>query len=89
MPLGLLPDREYEEVPFQAVKGDTIVFFSDGVTDHLNSHGEEYGRTRLARLILANCHRDAKDLISAIFDDLDRFSKRAFDDQTLIVMKVQ
>jgi hypothetical protein len=24
-----------------------------------------------------------------IFDDLDRFSKRAFDDQTLIVMKVQ
>jgi phosphoserine phosphatase RsbU/P len=89
VPLGLLPNREYEEVPFQTLKGDTIVFFSDGVTDHLNSRGEEYGRTRLARLILANCHRDAKDLISVIFDDLDRFSKRAFDDQTLIVMKVQ
>jgi sigma-B regulation protein RsbU (phosphoserine phosphatase) len=41
VPLGLLENREYDEVRFQAQKGDLVVLFSDGVTDHLNCHGEE------------------------------------------------
>jgi len=46
VPLGLLDDREYEEVPFQAQSGDTLVLYSDGITDHLNAAGTEFGRGR-------------------------------------------
>src|SRR4029077_5025141 len=42
VPLGLLPDRDYEEISFQARDGDLIVLFSDGVSDHLDGGGEEY-----------------------------------------------
>jgi sigma-B regulation protein RsbU (phosphoserine phosphatase) len=89
VPLGLLDAREYEEVPFQAEPGDTIVLYSDGITDHMNSSSTEFGRGRLAHLIRANCHLPAADLIGVIFNELDRWSTKKFDDQTLFVMKVK
>ena len=44
VPLGLLPDRDYDETVFQAQPGDTIVLYSDGVSDHQSPANEEYGR---------------------------------------------
>jgi sigma-B regulation protein RsbU (phosphoserine phosphatase) len=89
VPIGLLESREYEEVPFQAEPGDTLVLYSDGITDHLNPAGTEFGRGRLAQLVRQHCRSTADDMISAIFAELDKFSTVAFDDQTLFVMKVK
>jgi phosphoserine phosphatase RsbU/P len=89
VPLGLLDAREYEEVAFQAETGDTIVLYSDGVTDHLNSAGQEFGRGRLAGVIREHCERGASEMVSAILAELDKFSKVAFDDQTVFVLKVK
>jgi sigma-B regulation protein RsbU (phosphoserine phosphatase) len=88
VPLGLLDSREYEEVAFQTQPGDVIVLYSDGITDHEDEAGAEYGRSRLAAFVRANCWRTSADLISAIFDDLDSFALQAFDDQSVFVMKV-
>jgi sigma-B regulation protein RsbU (phosphoserine phosphatase) len=87
VPLGLLDSREYEEVSFQTQPGDVIVLYSDGITDHQDAAGTEYGRGKLASFVRANCWRSPADLIQAIFDDVDRFATQAFDDQTLFVMK--
>ena len=87
VPLGLLDDREYEEVPFQAQSGDTLLY-SDGITDHLNAAGTEFGHGRLAQIIRHNCSQTACDLNASIFHELDRFSTTAFDDQTVFIMKV-
>ena len=87
VPLGLLDSREYEEVSFQAQPGDVIVLYSDGITDHQDAAGVEYGRSRLANFVRANCWRTPAELIQAIFDDMDCFAAQAFDDQTLFVIK--
>ncbi len=89
VPLGLLDSREYEEFTFEAKPGDTMVLYSDGITDHLNAAGTEYGRGRLAQVVRSHCFGSASDLIGAIFNELDKFSTTAFDDQTVFVMKVQ
>jgi sigma-B regulation protein RsbU (phosphoserine phosphatase) len=89
VPLGLLDAREYEELTFQAQAGDTIVLYSDGITDHLNQAGNEYGRGRLAQIVRSQCAADAAGLNAAIFADLDQFSTTAFDDQTVFVLKVK
>jgi sigma-B regulation protein RsbU (phosphoserine phosphatase) len=89
VPLGLLAAREYEEVPFDTRPGDTIVFYSDGITDHLSAGGEDYGRGRVARVVRAQSHRPAQEIVNAIFADMDRFATKAFDDQTLVVIKVK
>lgn len=89
VPLGLLESREYEEVPFQAEAGDTLVLYSDGITDHLNSAGTEYGRGRLAQVVRSHCGKTSCELTNTIFEHLDKFSTTAFDDQTVFVMKVK
>ena len=88
VPIGLLESREYEEVSFQAQSGDVLVLYSDGITDHLNASGLEFGRGRLAQVVRTHCGKKADDLICAIFKELDKFSTTAFDDQTVLVMKV-
>lgn len=89
VPLGLLPDRDYEEISFQAQVGDVIVLYSDGISDHMNPAGEEYGRSRLAKVVRENCKKPAQQLLDAIFADLDRFARELFDDQTVVVLKVR
>src|SRR2546430_15917621 len=89
VPLGLLPDREYEERHFHARSGDLVVLYSDGVSDHMSSAGEEYGRGRLAHVVRNQCVLDPCGIIKEIFADLDRFNTDRFDDQTLIVMRVK
>jgi sigma-B regulation protein RsbU (phosphoserine phosphatase) len=89
VPLGLLEGREYEEVPLRALPGDTIVLYSDGISDHPNANNEEYGRARLGKIVRAACHLPPQGIVDAIFEDLDRYSTRKFDDQTLLVVKVK
>jgi len=89
VPLGLLDAREYEEVTFQAEAGDTIVLYSDGITDHMSAAGTEFGRGRLAQIVRSNCRMPADGLILEIFKELDKFSTVAFDDQSVFVMKVK
>jgi sigma-B regulation protein RsbU (phosphoserine phosphatase) len=89
VPLGLLDSREYEEVPFQAEPGDVLVLYSDGITDHLNPAGTEYGRGRLSGVVRGHCSMPPAGLIEEIFADMDRFATAAFDDQTILVMKVK
>jgi phosphoserine phosphatase RsbU/P len=89
VPLGLLDSREYEEVPFQLVPGDLLVLYSDGITDHINPAGVEYGRGRLAHVVREHCGRRAAEVVAEIFHDIDRFARTAFDDQTVMAMKVK
>jgi phosphoserine phosphatase RsbU/P len=89
VPLGLLPAREYEELTYQAQPGDTVVLYSDGITDHLSPSGADYGRGRLAQVVRRYCGQAAALLVAAIFQDLDEFSTTPFDDETVFVMKVK
>jgi len=89
VPLGLFPDREYDEVTFQTQPGDTIVLYSDGISDHMSKQGEEYGRKRLGRLFGNVCHGSPKEMVDAIFADLDAFNTVRFDDQTVMILKVK
>jgi phosphoserine phosphatase RsbU/P len=89
VPVGLLEAREYEEVTFQTQAGDTLVLYSDGITDHQNAAGEEFGRARLAHIVRGHSHLSPRDLIAALFHELDKFSASPFDDQTALVLRVK
>jgi len=89
VPAGLLEAREYEQIVFEAQPGDVLVLHSDGITDHLNAAGKEYGRGELAHMVKSNSRLCANELITEIFRALDRWSTTAFDDQTLLAVKVK
>jgi sigma-B regulation protein RsbU (phosphoserine phosphatase) len=91
VPLGLLEDREYDELTFQAMSGDLVVLYSDGIEDQLGRAEEHYGRGRLARLLESHWQQSPRAIVDAVFADLDKFAEGAatYDDQTLIAMKVK
>ena len=91
VPAGLLEDREYQEITIQTETNDVILLYSDGIQDQFNAKEEEYGRTRLARVLKKTYALDVESIADAILKDFDEFTgdAPAFDDQTLIVIKVK
>jgi len=91
VPAGLLDNREYDEVIFNALPGDLIVLHSDGITDQPNPKGVEYGRGRLDRKVRKLCGKSPEIVATQILADLDAFKSDAptHDDQTLVVLKVR
>ena len=47
LPVGLLPEIRYQELRVTLSTGCALVVYTDGVTDALNSQGEEFGEERL------------------------------------------
>ncbi|MBZ5602272.1 MAG: SpoIIE family protein phosphatase [Acidobacteriia bacterium] len=90
VPIGLLEGREYEELAIDTKIGDTILFYSDGVEDQLNSKDEEYSRSRVLKLMKKHGAESPKAIADAIFTDLDAFrdDTAITDDQSVVVMRV-
>jgi serine phosphatase RsbU (regulator of sigma subunit) len=68
--------------------GDTLVLYTDGVTEAFNSADEEFGEKRLMEAIRRHRERSSQDLLAAIVEEVRQFSPREqYDDITLIVAK--
>jgi phosphoserine phosphatase RsbU/P len=88
--LGMLPDLVLEEEELTFASGDTLVCYSDGVTDAVRSgDGDMYGLERLLTIVAGEGHRPAKELTEVIVNDIDRFrdGEEQPDDLTLLVTK--
>lgn len=89
--LGLLPGLILEEDCLAMESGDTLVCYSDGVTDATRAgDGEMYGLERLKNIVRQNGHLPAQALVDIIVEDVDNFRNGADqpDDLTLLVTKV-
>ncbi len=50
-PLGIVPDATYAEQRLDVQPGDTVVVYSDGLTEAANESGEFYGEGRMRKLL--------------------------------------
>lgn len=88
--LGLLPNLIIEEEGLAFQTGDTLVCYSDGVTDATRrGDGEMYGLDKLIEIVKREGHRSASDLVKIIVSDVDHFrdGEEQPDDLTLLVTK--
>jgi phosphoserine phosphatase RsbU/P len=90
IPIGLLEDREYDELDLEVEPGDSILLFSDGVEDQLNENNEEFTRARITQILKQHGAEPPKAIVDAIFTALDLFrgGTTVTDDQTVIVLRV-
>ncbi|MBX3444988.1 MAG: SpoIIE family protein phosphatase [Planctomyces sp.] len=73
LPLGIVPELEYEETQFQLEPGDTVLTLTDGVTEAMTDRKEIYGKDRLLKLI-AKTPGPVDTLLAAIVDDVETFT---------------
>ncbi len=89
MVLGLFEGVPYEAGRVQMRPGDTLLAYSDGVTETWSPEGDEYGEEKLSAFAVGNRGLDAASLQDAILGDIESFEAgaRATDDRTLVVLR--
>ncbi len=90
LPMGVLLDTEYQPATVTFSPGDQVIFYTDGLTESFNPHGEMYGVERLDEVI-GNCQLTAKGLIDDLLARRDAFAegREPNDDITLLVARVR
>jgi serine phosphatase RsbU (regulator of sigma subunit) len=86
--LGLFTEWECAIAGTQLFPGDTLVLYTDGVTDSFNDAGEEFGEQRLIDAVWEHRQLSPSHMLNAIVDEVRQFSPREqHDDITLIIGK--
>ena len=87
MPLGLMPEMDYEQKTVTLETGDTLLLYSDGLVEAHNDDGEMFGFPRLQDKLAI--HPKGNDLITHLLADLDSFTDPDWeqeDDVTLLTI---
>ena len=87
--LGLFPQASYDEETLQLEDGDTLVVFSDGVTEALNAAGDEFGEERLLPCVDEQRSSAPGVLLDRILATVKTFASGAAqnDDVTALVLR--
>ena len=88
--LGILKVASYEDRAVQLEDGDLLVLYSDGISEATRAgEDEEFGEDRLCRVLSANAHLPAAQLIDVVLRARAHFTNHApnFDDATLVVVR--
>jgi sigma-B regulation protein RsbU (phosphoserine phosphatase) len=69
MPLGIVPDQEFQQQQHQLSPGDTWLMFTDGVTEAMNGDSEIFGTQRLQQSF-ARAPDELDAMIQAVVADV-------------------
>jgi sigma-B regulation protein RsbU (phosphoserine phosphatase) len=72
--LGVFPDLDYLQNTVTLSPGDTVIFYTDGVTEAMNADEEEFGLKPLAELFRANPPKDPENATAAVFEAVNNFA---------------
>lgn len=94
MLVGLDQDSHYEEARVQLETGDTILYYTDGFTDAVNSKGQRFEEENLIQVFhnAAAQQYTPEEIVKHLFDSVQAFigsKKASIDDMTLVVIQVQ
>jgi sigma-B regulation protein RsbU (phosphoserine phosphatase) len=89
MPVGLFEMAPYSGDQVELKRGDTLVLYSDGVTEAHNVAGEEFGEERMVE-VMKQYHQDsAAVVLDKLIEAVKTFAHGAeqYDDVTALVVK--
>jgi len=95
LPLGMFPNdmvpliAKYEAEQIKLESGDLIIFYTDGVTETVNTEDEFYDEERLEEVAKTSTDSDASHICNLIYRAVMDFQGDAdqFDDLTLLVLR--
>ena len=74
--LGLFDHAAFDEETISLKPGDTIIAFSDGVSEAFNAAGEDFGDDRIMACVEAHRGQAPKALLDALLADVRAFLRR-------------
>jgi sigma-B regulation protein RsbU (phosphoserine phosphatase) len=88
-PVGLLPDAEFTAARLKLEPEDTLILFSDGITEAENPERDLFGTPRLLEVLAGRRRASVESLQKNIFDEIGSFCSGAgqADDMTLLLVR--
>ena len=88
MPLGVISDQQFKQHQIRFEPGDSLVLFTDGISEGMNYAGEIYGTERLASFV-GGGPQQMKALVNAIIEDVELFcdGRPQRDDMCLVAIQ--
>ncbi len=87
--LGMMPDMIYEVETITLKSTESMLLFTDGITETVNENDEEYAEERLQDLLKENKETNPDTLVNLILERLQIFQQSTpqIDDMTMIAIK--
>ena len=87
--VGFVEDFQFTEDTVQLEHGDTLLLYTDGVTEAINVNCEEYGTGRLKAVLARHAQSNCQEMIDAVKADVKAFAgeEEQSDDITLLAIK--
>ncbi|MAL19276.1 MAG: hypothetical protein CL670_03810 [Balneola sp.] len=89
MLLGVLGEAEYESEKLSLLPNDTVVIYTDGITEAMNKDYEQFGLERTINVVEKNYSESASFILKEIYDQVKLHSDgfKQSDDITIMVIK--
>jgi sigma-B regulation protein RsbU (phosphoserine phosphatase) len=90
-PVGMFPDSHYISGTFQLEATDSVIAYTDGITEAQTVDYELWGQHRLENLICSKHKSTPQEIVQRIVSEVSDFATGGLqtDDMTLLVMQVQ
>ncbi len=87
--VGAFPQTRYERDTVTLADGDTVVVYSDGVTEAMNADGDEFGEERVRDVVRGALTRTPDGILLALFNAVRAFAggSAEHDDLTAMVIR--
>jgi sigma-B regulation protein RsbU (phosphoserine phosphatase) len=85
--LGLFEQAQYELGEVQLFPGDTVVAFTDGVSEAVNESGEEFGVNPVIEAVRTSPNLSLDSLARDLMERVRRFSPNQLDDETVLLLR--
>ena len=72
--LGIIPNLEYTQNTVTLRPGETLILYTDGVTEAMNNEGEQFGIERLQHVFEGHPPEDSGEASEMIFDAVHAFA---------------
>jgi serine phosphatase RsbU (regulator of sigma subunit) len=85
--MGLFEAWRCEVAEVQLTPFDTLVLYTDGITEATNSAGEEFGESHLLDTLRSHSHLPVRSLLQTVVGVVQQFSGEQQDDITLVIAR--
>jgi sigma-B regulation protein RsbU (phosphoserine phosphatase) len=88
-PVGLVPEAQYTAACLKLEPGDTLVLFTDGVTEAMDPDDQLFGVPRLKQVLTGQLECPLEDLQKCVLEAVENFTRgaRQADDLTLLIVR--
>src|SRR5215467_6835980 len=88
-PVGLVPEAEFSTTTLRLEPNDTLVLFSDGVTEAMDPEEQLYGVGRLRAVLVGKNEMPLDEIQKTVLESVENFARgaRQADDLTILLVR--